>query len=257
MARYFFEPKDDDSIIMVDGSRSLSLTELREALKKEVRSYPIYSEENQKNMNGDISKLFMSSQETLKEAFDMEDLDSAGYVNLEGMYGSFSMLDNIPDLVQDYCAFLMFRESKDTEKLRYQIVLDHIKNETISAAPQESMSPQANEPVEEKNERNEDQDLIDEVKSIGELEQEDPNQNQDLEEANENDPIIEDEPLDGDSDPQIQDESEQPGETILPEEALGEGEGEGDEIDDEEMIDIAENCLIKVAEALLAHNVSI
>ena len=144
MARYFFEPKDDDSIIMVDGSRSLSLTELREALKKEVRSYPIYSEENQKNMNGDISKLFMSSQETLKEAFDMEDLDSAGYVNLEGMYGSFSMLDNIPDLVQDYCAFLMFRESKDTEKLRYQIVLDHIKNETISAAPQEAMSPQAN-----------------------------------------------------------------------------------------------------------------
>lgn len=36
-----------------------------------------------------------------------------------------------------------------------------------------------------------------------------------------------------------------------------EGEGEGDEIDDEQMIDIAESCLIKIAEALITHNISI
>jgi hypothetical protein len=37
----------------------------------------------------------------------------------------------------------------------------------------------------------------------------------------------------------------------------GEGEGDEEEINDEEMIDIAENCLIKIAESLIAHNVSI
>jgi hypothetical protein len=65
--------------------------------------------------------------------------------------------------------------------------------------------------------------------------------------TDDNDPVIEEE----DIEPELPQSQE-------PLDGAPQGEGEDDEeIDDEEMIDIAENCLIKIAEALLAHNVSI
>jgi len=78
LARYIYEPRDGDSIIIYEEGRELSIEEVRQKLKEEIAEYTLYSEEEEKKMIERVRDTFIKSKSTLADAFDLEDLDSNG-----------------------------------------------------------------------------------------------------------------------------------------------------------------------------------
>jgi Ca2+-binding EF-hand superfamily protein len=66
----------------------------------------------------------LASKNTLAEAFDLEDLDSVGYISYEGLLSAFTVLETVPKELQDFIAYFMFKESLDPEKFDYRIILN-------------------------------------------------------------------------------------------------------------------------------------
>ena len=186
----------------------MSVEELRGKLLDEIGDFESF--EDEEALFEEMFQVFRGMEATLEEALDLEDVDSTGFISIEGLYAAFTVLENIPKHIQDFVAVLLYSDSGDTEKLEYKKIIDMLGEKTPVI--------QATEPDKPEEDYGED---------------------------------------DFEKEPQIEEEE---GDQQLPpeEQKQTDGEGEDDEeIDDEKMIDIAEDCLIKLAEALLTHQVSI
>lgn len=121
-ARFLFEPKDGESIIIVDGSRLLQKETLTDELSSLIGKIANFKDRDE--MLARFRELAGKNRETLKEAFSLEDYDEEGYISVEGFKGAMETFEDVPNDIQELILFEMYKESKNPEQLKYQIILD-------------------------------------------------------------------------------------------------------------------------------------
>ena len=90
----------------------------------------------------------MNSKSTLAEAFDLEDLDSNGFIAQDAIHSAFQAMDEVQTDLEDFIAYYMYKHSDNAEQLKYQVILDLLEEE------------EAQEKSEEKSERKETEEGI-------------------------------------------------------------------------------------------------
>ena len=239
VSRYIVEPREEAKLEF-DESREISKEKATNIVKSKIEGYEIYqtdAQEMQKRFHDQIGR-FVG---TLKDALECEDLDGTGYIPAKALKGCFHDMDiNLDSDIIDYLVFLSGVPDKmgDTNHL----MLEYAK--IVDLATQEEDAP--------KGEERKSTDLLEDDYSDGYGDDFEDDKKESVQESQE---VPKETELDIDQqmEREIQQELAKEGQNPETEEA----EGEGADIDDEQMISIAENCLIRIAEELLNKNVTV
>lgn len=231
LSRYIVEPRSEKMIEFIED-REISKEKAENVLKTKIDEYDTY-EFNGEEMKRRIRDKIGKFKGTLQDTFEFEDLDSTGYIPAKALKTSLDTMEILLD--DDLLEYLVFI-SGVTDKIgkNHQLMLEYSK--IIDMANESAEEPDVEKDAEQLlNEAQDDQDYSDEYGNDFE-----DNEKQD-EEPQETEPQY--------TEPKITEEQAPPAE--------GEDDDLDQEIDDEEMINIAENCLIKIAEELLNKNITV
>lgn len=238
--------------------------------------YTIFDEDNPTKkgqvaeIKNEISSIFESCFDTFQEALDYEDSKSNGYLSIDQFKGVIRNLGfNFTKLHIEYMIYEMYKVSENSRKLLYPYLLNMFSKEDNNNFVDEDLEEDSyfSESIKDNNKSN---------KNINNQEEENketahdllPTETQDgFENQQKNNGVV---PSQGseegvnDTNAQIETENNQfESEKSLNEgegvENLGEGEGENDDefINDEEMINIAETCLMRISHELKQQNFTI
>lgn len=232
LCRYIIEPRSEKKVEF-NENREVSREKAENVLKSKIESYKTY-ENDEDEMRDRVKKQVGRFISTLKDALECEDLDGTGYIPASTLKSCFHAMDiNLDD---DLIEFLIYVSgSLDKVGSTSHLMLEYNKiTELVESSGEDALSKKAEELLNEDNYSDDYGNDFDE-----------PKEEKDEEESQEIQPLSK-APLE--TEPQQMTGEE------------GEGEGEGDldeEIDDEQMISIAENCLIRIAEELLDKKLTI
>lgn len=227
LARYIIEPRSDKRIEF-NENRSISVSNAENVLKSKIDNFSLYGNEvNEfdKRIRTQVGRF----SGTLQEALELEDLDGTGYIPANTLKSCFHAMDiAIDDDLVDYLIYVSGSLEKvgrsSNLMLEYQKIMNLIQNGN-----------------------DEDGDVVGNDVDAGDDYSDD--YGNDFEDKV-------DESVDKSNAQNTQQVADQDQEEPTPA-AQTEGEGMDQEIDDEEMIGIAENCLIKIAEELLNKKMTI
>lgn len=226
--RYIIEPRNE-KMIEFNENKSISKEKAENILKSKIEDYKIYEFDDvlQKRINEKIGRF----KETVKDALEWEDLDGTGYIAASSLKGWFHAMDISLDTdLIDYLIYISGVTDKvgnsKSLMIEYNKILE-LLDKSGNAKKGESQLPDKGSQKEDKHDYSDDY-------------------GNDFEDTAKND-----KPKETTSEPKETDENNQ--------EYRAEGEGDelDQEIDDEEMISIAENWLIRIAEELLNKKVTI
>ena len=227
--RYIIEPRNE-KMVEFNENREITKEKAENILKSKIEDYKTYEFDDvlQKRINEKIGRF----KETVKDALECEDLDGTGYIAANSLKGWFHAMDiSLDSDLIDYLVYISGVTDKvgnsKSLMIEYSKILELLEKPSAQneGGIQASKIPAQNE--EDKHDYSDDY-------------------GNDFEEIAKND-----KPKDTTSEPKETDENNQ--------EYRAEGEGDelDQEIDDEEMISIAENWLIRIAEELLNKKVTI
>lgn len=227
LSRYIIEPRSEKRVEF-NENRTITASSAENILKSKIDNYSLYkndAEEFNKRIRNQVARFFG----TLQESLELEDLDGTGFIPANTLKSCFHAMDIVID--DDLIEYLVFI-SGTLEKigrssnlmLEYEKIMELILTGADESEVDENVAGDAGNDYSD-DYGNDFEDKVEESDQA--VEHPEPAQSQ----PQDQDPIIEDE----------QDPNDQ----------IDEGEGLDQEIDDEEMISIAENCLIKIAEELL------
>ena len=227
--RYIIEPRNE-KMVEFNENREITKEKAENILKSKIEDYKTYEFDDvlQKRINEKIGRF----KETVKDALECEDLDGTGYIAASSLKGWFHAMDiSLDSDLIDYLVYISGVTDKvgnsKSLMIEYSKILELLEKPLAQneGGIQASKIPAQNE--EDKHDYSDDY-------------------GNDFEEIAKND-----KPKDTTSEPKETDENNQ--------EYRAEGEGDelDQEIDDEEMISIAENWLIRIAEELLNKKVTI
>lgn len=224
ICRYIIEPRND-KMVEFNENRDISKEKAENILKSKIEDYRTYEFEDevlQKRIKEKIGRF----KETVKDALECEDLDGTGYIAASSLKGWFHAMDISLDAdLVDYLVYI----SGVTDKVGNSKSLMIEYNKILELLDKSATTKKADTQSSDKLAQDED-DKHDYSDDYG----------NDFEETAKND-----KPKESTSEPKDTDENQQ---DYKPE---GEGDEFDQEIDDEEMISIAENWLIRIAEELL------
>lgn len=231
LCRYIVEPRSEKKIEFKEN-REIAREKAENVLKSKLESYKTY-ENDEEEMRQRVKQQVGRFMSTLKDALECEDLDGTGYIPARTLKSCFHAMDiNLDDDLIDYLIYASGTLDKIGNSSHLMLEYNKII-ELIEAAGTQSPSNQAEQLL---NDDNYSDDY-----------------GNDFEEQKDNKEDNEDEESQY-TQPQVK-----PSQDTEPQQITGEeGEGELDEeIDDEQMISIAENCLIRIAEELLEKKLTI
>ncbi|CDW71575.1 UNKNOWN [Stylonychia lemnae] len=282
LARYIIEPKEGPQVVDSDET-STSQLEVVKVLSGMVGHFKIYNDSNQVKKNNEaLTKLFQKCKGTLRDSLQLEDYEDDGTVPLSAFNEAFDNLDiSIDKDLKDYLIFVIYQRSESLDKMNYPVLFDLIDGKIAagqlsvgsndgSRKRPESSSPEKlkarnkekysgnQQPSEgekksknkaKANDEDEDDDYEEEFdKLLDKDDDEDSKKDKNLMQLNkksdddgdEDDEYNEDDPDFAKNNGDMEDEQE----------------GE-DEIDEEEMLDVAEKCFIRIAESIIKMGVSV
>lgn len=229
LCRYIIEPRTEKRVEF-NENREVSREKAENILKSKIESYKTY-ENDDEEMRDRVKQQVGRFVSTLKDALECEDLDGTGYIPASTLKSCFHAMDiNLDDDLIEYLIYIS--GSLDKIGSTNHLMLEYNKiTELVESSGEDALSKKAEELLNDDNYSDDYGNDFDEPKE--EKEEEEESQ-------------------------EIQPLSKAPMETE-PQQITGEeGEGELDEeIDDEQMISIAENCLIRIAEELLDKKLTI
>jgi len=229
LSRYIIEPRNN-KMIEFNEARSISKENAENVLKSKIDNYQIF-EHNSQEMIQRVKQQVGRFTNTLSDALECEDLDGTGFITVNALKSSFHAMDILLD--SDLLDYLVF-ETGTVEKIgksnhlmiEYEKILKIVQNTEAAAAPDSS--------------KNTEEDILND---------ESDNYGDDFEDPKESEKVDESQEQSYKQDLPDQVESQQ--------QPNGEGDDLDEEIDDEQMISIAENCLIRIAEELLNKNITV
>ena len=229
LCRFIVEPRSD-IMIEFNENREISEVDAEKVLKSVIKLYKTYEKEEDE-MKGRIKKQVGGFTSTLNDALECEDLDSTGFIQAKTLKGCFDAMDiNLDDDLIDYLIFL----SGTTEKmgksnhlwLEYSKISEFVEGLVDDSAYDRKVSDLLKD----------DNDISDDYGNDFEEPKSEPKKKESF-------------------------DDNQYAEKIQPQETEPqkiEDEGELDqEITDEEMIGLAENCLVRIAEELLNKKITL
>lgn len=227
--RYIIEPRNE-KMVEFNENREISKEKAENILKSKIEDYKTYEFEDvfQKRINEKIGRF----KETVKDALECEDLDGTGFIAANSLKGWFHAMDISLDAdLIDYLVYISGVTDKVGNSKGLMIEYNKILELLEKPATQNAGGVQPSN-----NTANNEDDKHDYSDDYG----------NDFEEIAKHD-----KPKESTSEPKETNENNQ--------EYRAEGEGDelDQEIDDEEMISIAENWLIRIAEELLNKKVTI
>lgn len=237
LCRYIIEPRSDKMIEFIE-TRGINNNSAENVLKSKIDNYELY-QDDEKDLINRIRNQVKRYSNTLREALELEDLDGTGFIPANALKSCFLAMDLSLD--DDLIQYLVY----------YTGSFEKIGRSNSLMLEYEKMMKLIQGGTSEQNDANEDpQDYSDDYANDFEDKVDDSGQ------------IDEDIPAPVESKPEQEEVDDYDlKQTELqqndPQKPTEEGEGLDQEFDDEEMISIAENCLIKIAEELLNKRITV
>lgn len=243
ISRYIVEPRDERKVEF-NENREISNLNAENILKSKIDAYTVFKndeEEYQKRVRQQIGRY----TSTLKDALEWEDLDGTGYMPANALKGCFHAMDiNLDSDLIEYLIYL----SGVLEKIgsSNHLMLEYSKIVEIAEKQDSEDSPKP-----QKDDRKS-TDLLGDDYSDG--------YGDDFED-DKNDQTGASQDVDGSKDQELKkliatDDKDPDVETEKSKDQH-DSQDEDAEIDDEQMITIAENCLIRIAEELLSKDMTV
>ncbi len=189
---------------------------------------------------------------SLQEAVKLEDYDEVGFIPLSALKEAISMLDvDVDQDVQDFIFFMVYCKSDSAQQLRYKVLFELVEGRMQSATEKVgSKRPESSNPqqIKERNQPKIGSGAQGKKKdTVGE--EEEDNYEEEFEKLLDQDDDEED--IEGGKSSSVKIKEEGPvgnTEEDQKDPEGGEEEEEDDEyIDEEEMLDVAEKCFVRIA----------
>lgn len=223
ISRYIIEPRND-KMVEFNENTAIAKEKAENILKSKIEDYRTYEFEDDV-LQKRIKEKSADFRETVRDALECEDLDGTGYIAASSLKGCFHAIDISLDAdLIEYLIYISGVTDKVGNSKSLMIEYAKIIDLLDSAAPAKHADTHTSDKPADDDDK---QDYSDDYGN-------------DFEDA-----AKADEPKQTASGPKDTDDNQQ---DYRPD---GEGDDFDQEIDDEEMIGIAENCLIRIAEELL------
>ena len=291
LARYILEPRDQPEVYL-QTDRSATQRNIIAVLEESIGHYKVYSSADTQNCVKKIQKLLQTCKDTLKETLELEDYDYEKAIPVSAFKEAFETLDiDIEDELLDFIFYVIYQKSESIDKMQYLVLFDLIEgklpglNATSSeggrkrpessspeklkarnkekfsgsqgtandadAAKQASKASAKGGKTVPKQERDGDDNYEDEFEQL--LDKDDEEGEYDDSHAGK---------LKRTSEEEVNREISKINEKSVKEEERDEKEEgaeveDDDYIDEEEMLDIAERCFVRIAEAILDAGISV
>lgn len=215
----------------------------------------MFNDANQaKRLSDSLIKLFSKVKGTLKDALESEDYDESGTLPHAAFESTFLDLELVLTPEQlEYLLFVVYQRSESLDKMKYNVLFDLLEGKLVqgqlSVGSQEGGSrkrPESSSPEKLKARNKEKYNSNEQPAKVAEKEAED-------EEDQEYDENYEEEEFD-----QFigkDEEDEQHPKQLAVDQA--EEEDDEDYLGEEDMLDVAEKCFVRIAEAIIASNLSV
>jgi hypothetical protein len=268
LARYLIEPRDKAQVDL-DLDRAASQRHIIALLEESIGHYKVYQSGDSQPLLKRIQKLLLTCRDTLKETLELEDYEEDGAIPYTALKEAFVTLElDLGEELLDFILYVLYQKSESLEKLRYPVLFDLLDGKLpgLNATSSEGgrKRPESSSPEKLKarnkekfseveaaakgaaNERKEDE-YEEEFEQL--LDKDDEEAEEHQEEAVGR--IKKDK--DDYEDEQYEDDDAAQQKAA----AAGKNEEDDDYIDEEEMLDIAEKCFVRIAEAILENGVSV
>ena len=254
MARYIQESKTNEPLVVYKDTNLCTQGEIVKGIKKEVGEYKIYNDAALvKSFHDQLQQEFGALTSSIKSALECEDYEEEGVINIEGLNEAFSSISfDVEEDLMNYIIYVLYTKSESIERLNYSVLFELITGKMNHLIPGYSgdgaggrKRPESSSP----------QKLRDRNKEKYHEEAPPKKTTEDDDDDNYEDDNFEniyDERNDKNSTIKVNEGADEgmPGGTEEEEGEEGE-EGEDDDyIDEEEMLDVAEKCFGKIAQAI-------
>ncbi len=146
IARFVVEDRDDGdtSERVFDEDQEISKTKFAQRFSRIVtgegkESYRVFSQAQVEALKKEVRKALCMNKVSLEETIKLDDDDETGVVSLEGIKESFEVMElELGDELMEFIFYWIFRESKNTEEMKYGVLLsllDEVDDDFEDEAP--------------------------------------------------------------------------------------------------------------------------